>query len=65
MKNLQSFGVQELDAKEVRETEGGIIGPIFRWLGSGIVTGAAIELITEGWGNCKKDFWEGFNEVRK
>lgn len=25
MKNLQCFGVQELDAKEIKETEGGII----------------------------------------
>jgi predicted branched-subunit amino acid permease len=25
MKNLQSFGVQELNAKEIRETDGGII----------------------------------------
>ncbi|NCT10536.1 MAG: hypothetical protein GW772_10745 [Flavobacteriia bacterium] len=33
MKNLQSFGVQELDAKEVRETEGGIpwLGAFLAW----------------------------------
>lgn len=25
MKNLQNFGVQELNAKEIRETEGGLL----------------------------------------
>lgn len=25
MKNLQSYGVQELNAKEIRETDGGVI----------------------------------------
>tara|TARA_R110000868_G_scaffold172128_1_gene407938 strand:- start:719 stop:874 length:156 start_codon:yes stop_codon:yes gene_type:complete len=25
MKNLENFGVQELDAREIRETDGGII----------------------------------------
>ncbi len=29
MKNLQSFGVQELNAKEVRNTDGGIIPLLF------------------------------------
>ena len=26
MKNLENYGVQELNAKEIRETDGGIIG---------------------------------------
>jgi len=29
MKNLQNFGVQELSAKEIKETNGGLIGVIF------------------------------------
>ncbi|PQJ73134.1 hypothetical protein [Polaribacter butkevichii] len=28
MKNLQSFGVQELSAKEIKETEGGFLGTL-------------------------------------
>ncbi len=30
MKNLQSFGVQELSAREIKETDGG--NPIFEWM---------------------------------
>ena len=33
MKNLQNFGVQELNAKEVKETNGGAIPP---WLWQGV-----------------------------
>ncbi|MCT4587804.1 MAG: class IIb bacteriocin, lactobin A/cerein 7B family [Carboxylicivirga sp.] len=28
MKNLKEFGVQEMDAKEMKKTDGGIIGPL-------------------------------------
>jgi hypothetical protein len=33
MKNLQKFGVQELNSKEIKETEGGILG--LPWFGYG------------------------------
>lgn len=44
MKNLQSFGVQELNAEEIREIQGGI-APLLAyglWLCAGIAVGAAI-----------------------
>jgi len=54
MKNLENYGVQELNAREIRETDGGI------WEIIGIATaviamGAAIDVIAEevikGWNN--------------
>jgi lactobin A/cerein 7B family class IIb bacteriocin len=45
MKNLQSFGVQELNSKEIRETEGGFI-----LLGLGIAAaGLFIASFSVGW----------------
>ena len=38
MKNLQNFGVQELSAKEIRETSGGF----FPWIILGIVALATV-----------------------
>jgi len=37
MKNLENYGVQTLNAKEIRETEGGLIfiGPIYAELSLG------------------------------
>lgn len=39
---LENFGVQELDAKEMKETDGGLVLGIHRWLieGLGAVGGA-------------------------
>jgi hypothetical protein len=40
MKNLERFGVQELNAKEIRETEGG--GLLYDWL-----VGEAIDAVVD------------------
>ena len=57
MKNLQSFGIQELDAKEVFEIKGG------RILGGGTVWGL---IMSFAWSTVED--WEGnkkaFNDAR-
>ncbi len=59
MKNLilNDFGVQEMNAEEMRETDGGKFwGPLF--LGAFVA-----ELIFDGPKQCWEDFKAGFNSV--
>jgi len=58
MKNLDvsAYEVSEMNAQEAMDTGGGFWG----WLGKLIVAGAALELITEGPGQCWEDFKNGF-----
>ena len=56
--NLNGFGVQEMNAEEMRETDGG--GGF--WIGV-IVGGLASELLFEGPSKCWADFIKGFNSV--
>lgn len=54
MKNLQNFGVQELNAKETREIEGGIFGlDDLAALGIGLTIAAAVEIMGD---------WEHFKD---
>ena len=39
MKNLENYGVQELNAKEIRETEGGAILGLMLAMGLGYLVG--------------------------
>jgi lactobin A/cerein 7B family class IIb bacteriocin len=48
MKNLQNFGVQELNAEEIREIDGGII----HWFWP-IAAGAVVVAIISDWKNFK------------
>lgn len=65
MKNLKVFGVQELDAKEMRETDGGILPVILKvaeWVAVALAweiasnPGASQEAMSEGFEN-------GYNSV--
>ena len=58
--SLNNLGVQELDAKEMVETDGG------GWavLGAFLVAGLAWELLTEGPEECWNDFVNGFNNTQ-
>ena len=48
MKNLENFGVQELDVKEIRETDGGIIGLLLSAFAMGVAYGYAKEKFESG-----------------
>lgn len=55
MKNLENYGVQELDAKEISKTEGGVFG-LDDYL-IGIAVGATVAAFTEiisDWDHFKK-----------
>jgi len=54
MKNLKNFGVQEMNAKEIRETDGGVLG----WDDALAIIGAAIYIYNEG-----GDFVDGFSSA--
>ena len=72
MKNLENFGVQELNAKEIKETDGGFI-PLVIWgiaftasEVAGIAVGAAIGVaISQDLDNLADSFMEGFNGTRR
>ncbi len=55
MKNLENYGVQEMDTREIRETDGG--NPLVWLLGS-----LAYDLITD-WKGISNAFMEGVGEV--
>jgi hypothetical protein len=55
-KNLESFGVQELDAKEVRETDGG-------WWKEAI--GLALAILSTDWDQAASDFSSGFRDAHR
>ena len=42
MKNLENYGVQELNAKEIMETDGGWVVPILRGIAYALSIAAAI-----------------------
>ena len=56
MKNLESFGVQELNAKEIRETDGGFAG----WV-VGAFLGSFLYGIVEDWDANVAAFEEAYN----
>lgn len=59
MKNLQNFGVQELNAKEMRETDGGVI-----WALASAIADAA-STIADAASIAYTAFWTGFNNAQK
>ncbi len=59
MKNLESYGVQEMDTREMKQTDGGF----FAIIGGIIFTALAAEVIFEGSAQCWADFVEGFNNA--
>ena len=60
IKNLDVYGVQELDAKEMRETDGGI--GFLEWLALAYLGTLAVEAMIDGQ-KCVDDFIEGFNSA--
>ncbi len=58
MKNLENYGVLELDAQKIKEIDGGILGFDDILVGLSIAAGAAI---INDWDNFKKGFWSAFN----
>ena len=48
MKNLENYGVQELNAKEIRKTDGGIIGLIAVAFWVGVAYGYTKEKFESG-----------------
>jgi len=57
MKNLENYGVQEMNAEEIRETDGGSIWVVLGVIASVIAIGAAIDAAAE-------EFIEGWNNPR-
>lgn len=59
MKNLQNLGVQELNAKEIKETDGGCPGNICSYLEQ--AGDAIVDTVSTAW----NAFWAGYNEGNK
>jgi hypothetical protein len=57
MKNLENYGILELNAQEIKEINGGIFGWDDVLVGLAIAAGAAI---INDWDNFKKGFWSAF-----
>jgi len=55
MKNLNEFGVQEMNSSELKNTDGGI----WQW----ILGCLAYELLSDGPGQCGSDFASGFADA--
>ncbi|MCB0486082.1 MAG: hypothetical protein KDC47_07800 [Flavobacteriaceae bacterium] len=58
MKNLENYGGQTLDAREVRETDGGVFGLDDILVGLAIAAGAAI---INDWDDFKDGLSTAFN----
>ncbi|WP_209319931.1 hypothetical protein [Ancylomarina longa] len=56
MKNLEEFGVQKMNAQELKITDG---GGVLEW----IIGGLAYELLADGPEQCGKDFMSGFGDA--
>ena len=56
--NLEQMGVQELNAREIKETDGGVIGADDLLLALGLFTAG---LIFSDWANFKQGFIDGIN----
>ena len=57
----------ELNEFENERISGGIfplVGLGLKFFGGALAGAAFVELVTEGWDSVKKDFNEGYNEVR-
>lgn len=63
MENLIVYGVQEMNAKEMKKTDG---GGWFPWniVGGIIIGGLLWEVITDGTAQCWEDFMEGYNSTQ-
>ncbi|KAF9659147.1 hypothetical protein ABHQ57_01710 [Tenacibaculum sp. ZH5_bin.1] len=48
MKNLESFGVQELNSKEIKKIDGGVIGLIASAFWAGVAYGYVKEKVESG-----------------
>lgn len=58
---------KELDDFENEKISGGflpLVGVGLKFFGGALFGAALVELVTEGWDSVKKDFNEGYNEVR-
>ena len=57
MKNLESYGVQEMSSKEIRKTDGGVVDPItvLCMIGAGLIVVGIKESI-----DYPSSFWAGF-----
>ncbi|HOK60070.1 hypothetical protein [Tenuifilum sp.] len=54
--SLNKFGVQQLNAKEIVEIEGG--NPLL-WLLAGVIVSELLDR------NAPADFWEGWNDAKQ
>jgi len=55
MKNLENYGVQELDALEIKETDGGDLG-----IGEAIALASAAIYVYDNWDEGVQHFWNGY-----
>ena len=58
MKNLENYGVLQLNTKEMEEIEGGDFGVVSTVV-AGIIIGAAVEIMGD-WDHFKKGFLSAF-----
>ncbi len=58
MKNLENYGVQEMNASEIKEIDGGVFGWDDILIGIAIAAGAAI---INDWDDFKDGFSTAFN----
>lgn len=59
--------MEELNDLEKEKIYGGflpLVGVGLRFFGGALIGSALVELATEGWASVKRDFNEGYNEVR-
>ncbi|NHE58627.1 hypothetical protein [Cyclobacterium plantarum] len=58
---------KELNNSEKEKITGGflpVVGVGLKFFGGALFGAALVELVTEGWDSVKRDFNEGYNEVR-
>ncbi|MBN2777037.1 MAG: hypothetical protein JXR36_05320 [Bacteroidales bacterium] len=65
MENLELMGVQEMDAKEMRNETGGFLWGIPALLGTGLLVAATWEVIMDGSAQCAKDFKKGYQSTQQ
>lgn len=58
---MNPFGVQEMNAQEIRESNGGSVDPFS--LGLGIV--ALVTYLVDNWDSVKEGFNEGRDDVKE
>lgn len=61
MKKLEMYGVQEMNAKEMKETDG---GGWFGILAGAVIIALTLEVMFEGSAKCWADFQAGYQSTQ-